>query len=63
MKQFTQILLFLIIKPYLMASPWEQEFNDFKPIPHLGFQPEEKLHLELIIMTLESLISIGLKRK
>ena len=33
MKQFTQILLFLIIKPYLMASPWEQEFKDFKPKP------------------------------
>ena len=45
-----------------MASPWEQEFKDFKPNPHLGFQPEEKLHLELIIMTLESLISIGLKK-
>jgi len=33
MRQFTQILLFLIIKPYLMASPWEQEFKDFKPKP------------------------------
>ena len=33
MRQFTQILLFLIIKPYLMASPWEQELNNFKPLP------------------------------
>ncbi len=33
MKQFTQILLFLIIKPYLMASRWEQEFKDFKLKP------------------------------
>ena len=33
MRQFTQILLFLIIKPCLMASPWEQELDNFKPLP------------------------------
>ena len=33
MRQFTQILFFLIIKPYFMASPWEQELNIFKPLP------------------------------
>ena len=33
MKLFTQILLILILKPYLMASPWEQEFKYFKPKP------------------------------
>ena len=32
---FRSIILFLffIIKSYLMASPWKQEFKDFKPQP------------------------------
>ena len=33
MKLFTQIFLLLIIKSYLLASPWKQEFKDFKLKP------------------------------
>ena len=63
MRQFTQILLFLIFKPYLMASPCEQEFKNFKPKPPPWLSTGRKATLELIIMTLESLINIGLKKK
>ena len=33
MRLIAQILLFLLINPFLRASPWEQDFIDFKPQP------------------------------
>ena len=64
MRLFTQILLlFLITKSYLMASPWKQEFNDFKPLPPPWLSTGRKATPGVDYYDPRKPYSIGLKRK
>tara|TARA_A100001015_G_C14392613_1_gene482305 strand:- start:11 stop:151 length:141 start_codon:yes stop_codon:yes gene_type:complete len=46
-----------------MASPWKQEFKDFKPLPPPWLSTGRKASPGVDYYDPKSLISIGLKRK